>query len=83
MIFFLAQLVYLHRKGEGSLLWSEFESPRKILIKQQQQHQIFFKKNWKKITLDRVPSTHDIEPSTLDKKIDSPRAGRSSSTDNL
>ena len=31
----------------------------------------------KKITLDIVPSTHEMEPSTLDKKINSPRAGRS------
>ena len=44
MKFFLAQSVYLHRKGEGSLLLSEFECPRTILIKQQQkqQHHIFF-----------------------------------------
>ena len=44
MTFFKAQPVYLHRKGEGSLLLSEFECPRTILIKQQQQqqHHIFF-----------------------------------------
>ena len=42
-IFFKAQPVYLHRKGEGSLLLTEFECPRTILIKQQQQQQhIFF-----------------------------------------
>ena len=44
-IFFQAQPVFLHRKGEGSLLLSEFECPRAILIKQQQQqqqHHIFF-----------------------------------------
>ena len=34
-IFFEAQPVFLHRKGEGSLLLSEFESPSTILIKQQ------------------------------------------------
>ena len=42
----MAQPVYLHGKGEGSLLLSEFECPRTILIKQQQQqqqqHRIFF-----------------------------------------
>ena len=36
--------MYLYRKREGSLLLSEFECPRTILIKQQQQqqHHIFF-----------------------------------------
>ena len=55
----------LHRKGEGSLLLSEFECPRTILIKEQQHHHIFFiKKLEKKITLDVVPSTLDPRPST-------------------
>ena len=67
---FQAQPVYLHRKGEGSLLLSEFECPRTILIKQQQQQQhiFFIKKLKKKITLDMVPSTLDMEPSTLDPR---------------
>ena len=51
-IFFEARPVYLHRKGEGSLLLSEFECPRTILIKEQQQH-IFFIKKLKK----KLPST--------------------------
>ena len=43
MTFFVrAQPVFLHRKGEGSFLLSEFECPRTILIEQQQEHHIFF-----------------------------------------
>ena len=47
-------------KGEGSLLLSEFECPRTILIKEQQQH-IFFIKKLKK----KLPSTWYPRPSTL------------------
>ena len=63
-IFFKAQPVYLHRKGEGSLLLSEFECPPTILIKQQQQQQqqhIFFIKKSKKT----LPSTWNPRPSTI------------------
>ena len=57
-IFFQAQPVFLHRKGEGSLLLSEFECPRAILIKQQQQqqqHHIFFIMN---VPLPPPPPPH-------------------------
>ena len=53
----------------GSLLLSEFECPRTILIKKKQQQQqhifIFIKKELKKKLL---PATLDKEPSTLDPR---------------
>ena len=77
-----AQSVHIHRKGEGSLLLSEFECPRTILIKQQQQQQrqhIFFIKkteikNYLPTWYPR-PSPWNPRPSTLDKKIDSLAGG--------
>ena len=51
------------------MLLSEFERPRTILIKQQQQQHIFYIKKLKK----NYPrhGTLDPRPLTLDKKIDS------------
>ena len=69
MILFYAQPVYLHRKGEGSLLLSEFECPRTILIKQQQQqHHMHFL--YRKIEKENYPrhGTLDPRPSTLDPR---------------
>ena len=69
MIFFEARPVYFHRKGEGSLLLSEFEfeCSRTILIKQQQQHIFLNKKIAKNYprhgTLDPRHGTLDPRPS--------------------
>ena len=57
----------LHRKGEGSLLLSEFECPRTISIKQQQQHHIFLYKKNEKTNYPRH-GTLDPRHGTLDPR---------------